>query len=59
MPPTLAQMLGGVDFPIVERKETVVMMGIKPPQTLDSKEEMLAEMVDLEKGILMQSSIGK
>lgn len=57
--PTLAQSLGAVEFPVRERSQTTVIVGVQGPQSIDDEAKFMAEMCDLERGILMQSAIGK
>ena len=62
---TLAEMLGGVDFPVraMPQSNRVLMEDDSEPalmRSMDGEEmALMARMVDLEKGILMQSAIGK
>ena len=61
--PTLAEMLGGVEFPVrqMERQMMRLFNDDRPTmqQAIDGEESLMAQMVDLEKSILFQSAIGK
>lgn len=61
--PTLAEMLGGVDFPIrqMDRVMAKLSEGDAPSmqRAIDDDQSLMAQMVDLEKSILFQNAIGK
>lgn len=60
---TLAEMLGGVSYPVqqMERQMVRLFNDDRPAmqQSIDGEENLMAQMVDLEKSILFQSAIGK
>jgi hypothetical protein len=60
---TLAEMMGAVDFPVRSRQKAIIDLveNSEPPimRTVDGAPSLMAELVDLERGVLMQSSIGK